>query len=205
MQEKELLHITKDHTGKMKGMQSISTSCKTNPHCAKYAKIKGSVCEKCYAQRQMKMYTTMSPCLERNENVLTNDIIPFDELPIINANYFRFESFGDLHNEIQLVNYFNICKKNPQVHFALWTKNPFIVAKVAEQKPKNLVIVLSSLYLNIKADIEKMPYIDKTFTVYDKETIAEKGIDINCGGRKCIECLRCYKKNASKDIREKVK
>lgn len=198
------LHITTKHTGKMTGMQSLSTSCKTNPNCEKNAKIEGSVCQKCYAQRQMKMYKNMSAAFEKNAEILTKRIIPNEDLPIINACYFRFESFGDLHNSTQLVNYFNICKKNPDVHFALWTKNPWIVAEVADQKPKNLQIIVSSLMLNKQIDISNMPYIDKVFTVYDKETIDKEGININCGARSCLACHKCYKKG-NKIINEKLK
>ena len=198
------LHITTKHTGKMTGMQSLSTSCKTNPNCEKNAKIEGSVCQKCYAQRQMKMYKNMSAAFEKNAEILTKGIIPNEDLPIINACYFRFESFGDLHNSTQLVNYFNICKKNPDVHFALWTKNPWIVAEVADQKPKNLQIIVSSLMLNKQIDISNMPYIDKVFTVYDKETIDKEGININCGARNCLVCHKCYKKG-NKVINEKLK
>lgn len=199
------LHITTNHTGKMKGMCSISTSCKTNANCERYSKIPGSVCQKCYAQRMMQMYKQMSPCYERNAEILTSRVLKMDELPVINSKYFRFEAFGDLHNEIQLENYFNICKKNKATKFALWTKNPHIVAKIADKKPKNLQILVSSLFLNKEVDISNMPYIDKVFTVYDKKTISENNIEINCGGRSCASCLRCYKNNGEKHIREKLK
>ena len=197
------IHIT-THSGKMKGMQSIGTTCKLNPTCAKNAKIKGSVCEKCYAQRYTGMRKGLENHLERNTKLLTSKIIPMDELPIVNACYFRFESFGDLHNTTQLINYFNICKKNPDTYFALWTKNPGIVKKVADQKPKNLQIIVSSLMLNKPVDISKMPYIDKVFTVYDKETIKRDGININCGAKSCLTCHKCYKKG-NKVINEKLK
>lgn len=199
------LHITTNHTGKMTGMQSLSTSCKTNPNCMKYSKVEGSICSHCYAQSMMKMYKNMSPCYERNADILTTRVLDKEELPLINACYFRFEAFGDLHNTIQLINYFNICKKNPDVHFALWTKNPFIVKEVADQKPKNLVILVSSLFLNKPINIENMPYIDKVFTVYDKETIERENININCGARSCLKCHRCYKKGGAKYINEKLK
>lgn len=199
------LHITTNHTGKMLGMQSLSTSCKTNKNCARNAKIKGSVCEKCYAQRQMKMYKNMSACFERNADILTTKILTEEGLPLINACYFRLEAFGDLHNETQLINYFNICKKNPDVHFALQTKNPQIVKEVADQKPKNIVILVSSLFINKPINIETMPYIDKVFTVYDTETIKNENININCGARNCLKCHRCYKKTGSKYINEKLK
>jgi len=198
------IHITTRHTGKMEGMQSISTSCKSNPHCAEYAKIKGSVCEKCYAQRFTSMWKGLNEHLEKNAELLTKKIIAMKDLPTINACYFRFEAFGDLHNTTQLINYFNICKKNPDVNFALWTKNPGIVKEVADQKPKNLQIILSSLMLNTQIDISNMSYIDKVFTVYDKKTIEKDNIKINCGAKSCLTCHKCYK-NGNKIINEKLK
>ena len=199
------LHITVNHTGKMTGMQSLSTSCKTNLNCAKYAQIEGSVCQKCYALRQMKYHTNVSEAYERNADILTTRVLDKEELPLINACYFRFEAFGDLHNVTQAINYFNICKKNPDVRFALWTKNPGIIKEIADKKPKNLVIIVSSLFLNKPVDIEKMPWIDKVFTVYDKETIERENVKINCGARNCLECHRCYKKGGDKYVNEKLK
>lgn len=199
-----LLHITEKMTGKMEGMMSLSTSCKTNPFCLKHQQIEGSICKKCYADRQMNMYTRMSPCLERNAEILTVDVIPMEYLPVINAAFFRFEAFGDIINSIQVENYFNICKKNPYTKFALWTKNPDLIAPVADKKPNNLIIVLSSLMLNKQVNKDKYPFVDKVFTVYDAKTIKEKGIDINCGAHKCIECLRCYT-DGETVINEKLK
>lgn len=204
MKKNNGIHVTEKHSGKMAGMQSISTSCKVNPNCRKYAKIKGSICEKCYADSQLSRWPSMQPCLERNTELLTKSILPIEELPVINVLYFRFESFGDLHNTTQLINYFNICKKNPGVKFALWTKNPHIVKEVADQKPKNLQIVLSSLMMNTEIDISNMPYIDKVFTVYDKKTIEERNIKINCGANSCLACHKCYEKGC-KVINEKLK
>jgi ribosomal protein L40E len=190
----------------MKGMVSLSTSCKTNPYCEKHSKVDGSVCQKCYAQRQMKMYKNMSECFERNAEILTNQILKEEDLPVINVLYFRFEAFGDIMNETQVINYFNICKKNPEVHFALWTKNPHLIVNVAYQKPDNLVILASSLYINKPLDLkDKFPFIDKIFTVYDKETIEKEGIDINCGARNCLQCHKCYQHNEIKYINERLK
>jgi hypothetical protein len=207
MKNRELLHLTTNHTGKMKGMMSLSTCCKSNPWCQQHCKVEGSVCQKCYAQRMMKMYTNMDVCLERNAEILTSKVIPIEDLPLVNACYFRFEAFGDLINETQLINYFNICRKNPDTHFALWTKNPHIVKNVVStrKKPKNLQIILSSLFINEEIDISNMPHIDKVFTVYDQKTIDEDGIEINCGAKSCLKCHQCYKSNGNKYIREKLK
>jgi hypothetical protein len=121
--------------------------------------------------------------------------------------YFRFESFGDLNNAIQVINYFNICKKNPGVKFALWTKNPDYIAeaiRAGHEKPENLNIVLSSLFLN-KERKTRYSFIDKVFTVYDPEFIQENKTEINCGAKNCFSCGLCYEKNGVRNIREKLK
>lgn len=192
------IHITTQHNGKMSGMQSLSTSCMTNKYCKAYSKDPCKVCSKCYAQAQMKMFKNMNSCFSKNADILTNRILTMNEMPMINASLFRFEAFGDLHNETQLINYFNICKANKQTHFALWTKNSFIVESVIKQgykKPKNLNIVLSSHYLNQLCDYERYDWVDKVFTVYTKDFAENNSIDINCGSKSCLSCKKCYIKS----------
>jgi hypothetical protein len=147
--------------------------------------------------------------LAKNFEILTSRILSDDELPIINGQVFRFESFGDIYNDIQVADYFNICTKNPHVNFALWTKNPAVIdraIKMGFKKPENIVILLSSLYVNVVADASKFPFIDKVFTVYDVATIANENVNINCGARSCLTCQRCYhKENGEYFINEKLK
>ena len=202
------IHYTLNHTGKMAGMMSLSTSNLVNPFCKARRECKGSICEKCYAHTQMLRYTSMQECLANNFQILTTKLLGREEIPIINALVFRFEAFGDIYNEIQVANYFQICKANPAVRFALWTKNPAVVERaiMAFSKPDNLVILLSSLYVNTQEDISKYPFVDKVFTVYDKETIKRDGIEINCGARNCFTCQKCYHKdNGETHIREQLK
>lgn len=202
------LHITKDHTGKMKGMQSVSSSCMCNSRCAKNAKVEGSVCQKCYAMRQMKMYKKMQPIMEQNYNLLTNGIIPEEELPILNCAFFRIEAFGDIANVNHAINYLNLIRKNPHVFFGWWTKNPDLLDKAFKktgyEKPANVNIIRSSMFIN-KPVKPYYWFVDKTFTVYDKATIAEKGVEINCGARSCLTCHKCYEKNGITEVREKLK
>ena len=201
------VHYTIKHTGKMKGMQSLSTSCLCNDFCRKRFECKDLVCSHCYAQRQMKAYKSLNACLERNTEILTGRVLRNDEIPMINVLFFRFESFGDLINTTQVVNYFNICKQNKQTHFALWTKNPWIIEEAMEtgiKKPGNLQIVYSSPCLN---DVVEPAYefIDKVFTVFDKEYIQQHDIDVNCGAKSCFLCHKCYTKGKVKYINEKLK
>ena len=199
---------TTNHTGKMEGMVSLSTSVMKNDRCRKNAQIKGSICEKCFAERMSNLYgEKFQSKFERNQEILTASVLPDNEIPIVNHVYARFEAFGDLNNDIQVMNYFNICYKNPQTKFALWTKNPDYIAQAIKKgykKPDNLQIILSSLFLN-KVRRTKYDFVDKIFTVYTAEYIKENGVEINCGAKSCFGCGLCYNKNDIRHISEKEK
>lgn len=205
------VHFTLNHTGKMEGMQSLSTSCTLNPACAARMKDPDSICSKCFAAAMHKRYSALAACLEKNSVALSQWCYYPEELPIINAAFFRLESFGDLINTDHARNYLRICKRNPWTRFALWTKNPGILARAIEMeggKPENLNVILSSPFINTPCDASPWPFVDKTFTVYDKpgqKELEAAGGCINCGSRKCLDCLLCYTKNDVKEIRESLK
>lgn len=202
------LHFTLGHTGKMTGFASLSTSPLCNGNCEKNRKIEGSICKECFSVATNKRYTDLSKCIASNTDILTSKIIDPALLPIINRAFFRFEAFGDLNNEIQVINYLNICKKNPHCTFTLWTKIPVIIKKAFDlgyKKPKNLIIIQSALFIN--TPIKKTyDWIDKTFTVWDSEKTANNaGYTINCGSKKCMGCLLCYTRNNITEIHELLK
>lgn len=190
------LHYTTNHTGKMAGLHSLSTAVTVNPHCIKRMQNGDSICAHCFAASMMKRYQGLNNCLASNAEILTTSVLPLSVLPLIPSRYFRFESFGDIINTNQVINYFNIARKNPDTLCALWTKNPHIVAKAIEMghdKPANLQIVLSSPLVNKPIKSTKYGFIDKIFTVYDKA--GAKAVNINCGARSCLACGRCYRPN----------
>lgn len=198
--------ITEKHTGKMSELSSLSTSNMNNPNCLAYKEIKGSICQHCFACTMCKRYSNLDNMLKRNADILTSRLLTADELPTIKTELFRFEAFGDLYNDIQLINYFNIAKANPNVHCALWTKNYHIVKRVIESghdKPENLQIVVSSLFMNDELNIDGYKYADKVFTVYDREHAEQ--VEINCGARDCNRCRKCYLDNEIKYIHELLK
>lgn len=206
------------HSGKMSGIPSISTSVLCNANCAKNATVKGSICEKCYARGLAKIRKQLAEKLKANYHFYTTVDLSVGDVPFINSAIFRFESFGDLANVQQFKNYCTIAKANPQTRFVLWTKNHWLVSMHIEFGgviPNNLYVIASSVYINKSAlDVTKkmksrgqIDFIDAVFTVYDKQTIEAENININCGGRKCLECRRCYslKHGEIADIREQLK
>ena len=191
--------------GKMSDMQAISTSVLLNKNCMKNCKIAGSICEKCYSVTSHKMYRNFKNMMINNTEVLVNHVIKKSDLPFINHTIFRFESHGDINNNTQLKNYVNIAKKNPHVKFALWSKQYKIVEKFFDKvtKPKNFIVIYSSLMKNVELKLKNFKHVDKIFTVYSKEFIAEKNVTINCGAKNCNTCRTCYKKTGPKYIKEK--
>ena len=199
--------VSDDMSGKMDGIPSVSTSCLVNPYCLARMKNGEMVCAHCFAETQQERYSASREHSIANYELLNGEILPKELLPKFgNVQKVRIESFGDLGSITQAINYLHMVEVNPHVTFAWWTKNHNFVIKAIERvgkKPKNLVLVASSVKLNEAA---KLPaYFDKVFTVYDKKTIARDKIDINCGARSCVTCGRCYSKRTAADVREQLK
>ena len=200
-----------EHEGKMMGINSIGTSCADNPFCIKRRENGDSVCSHCYAATYMKMRKNLRERLAENAEVLTTRLLKDREIPVTNAQVFRFESFGDLYNTTHLANYVLICERNPYTRFALWTKNIWVLDELFNKdnvaKPDNLIIVTSSPMLNKKMELDREKYwfVDHIFTVYDKQFIAENDVDINCGSNNCLGCQICYHKDTEFYVREKLK
>lgn len=198
--------ITTKHSGKMEGMQSFSTACSVNPICQARAKDPDSVCAHCYAMSLLAMRKNLDEKERRNLELMSSRIYNIEDMPIINACVFRLEAFGDLANVTQAANYFTLARANRNTTFALWTKNPDIIAAMMEEtgmkKPRNLIIIYSSPKVNTVCDPEYV-FIDKVFTVYDKAHAAD--VKINCGARHCLTCGRCYSKRTGRYVNELLK
>lgn len=199
--------FTTNHTGKMTGFSSLSTSPVHNTFCIARSQCKGTICEHCYSVAMQLQYKNLSQMLAKNLEVLASRLIPVEKWPLVNSLMFRLESFGDVQNETQVLNYFNFCRRNPRVQFTVWTKNLPVYANAlrASSKPDNLIIIASSAFLNKPADVSAYPFVDKVFTVYTKEYAAENGVNINCGARSCMACQRCYSHNPDFHVNELLK
>ena len=202
--ERKLVHVSFDMTGKMFGINGISTSPLCNEYCQKRINNPDMICSHCFSVASQWKKGLRENLIE-NSDLLTDHIFTEDEMPLLMSptGMFRFESHGDLQHgekgEIQVVNYFNFAKANPALHFALWTKNPWVIDQAMKKygitKPENLRIIGSSYYLN-KPMVEfyrRYDFIDNIFTVYSLEYAMEHKVRISCGGRSCARCQKCYK------------
>lgn len=197
---------------KLEGICSISSSVCDNILCATKQKIKDCICKFCYAFNQQSYQTGLKEHNILNGIILRNVLLPvsaFKCLKII-FPYLRIESFGDVANVTQARNYIRIIKAFPEKRCAIWSKNILLweMAIKAEGKPENTTYVHSSHKLNKhdNIDTERFQFVDHVFTVYEKAYAKQNDIVINCGGRKCMECIlakkNCYFRNTEFYINE---
>lgn len=196
-----MIHITKHQDGrKMEGMQSISTNSLSNKFCISSAK-KDMICKSCYGNRQLKYYTRIIKPLQGNSDLLSQTRLEFKDIPVINANIFRFNAFGELINELHFRNLNMIAFSNRDTTFALWSKRFKIVDKYYKKhsRPDNLILIQSSYKVNYEDELQE--HFNKVFTVYDRWYASANDVVINCHS-KCNTCRLCYTKETTSSIKE---
>jgi len=190
-------------TGKLEGIPALNTNSLT---CAFRLKLrkkneKKYVCDYCYSRQMLKgIRKSCVKAWQNNSDILSGCILPESILPVFNSKFVRLSAHGELINDIHYQNYINIMKLNKNTMFALWTKRKDIVKKYP--KVKNCIYIYSSICIN---EMKDDCFFDKIFTVYDKNYAKENNININCSGKRCIECQLCYTKNKTRYINELVK
>lgn len=208
-----------NHSGKMNGMISLSTSPLMNARCKARAASGNTdcICTHCYSCSMMDMYDALNLKLIANTEALTSEIIPGVNIPEVNETrhpYGRIEAFGDLVNEAQVINYISLIGCNPSTYWGWWTKNPDIIAEALTtgeyEIPENVNVIYSNPIIDkpIKlTDIQKLyPFVKKVFNVFSSEDKArELGYTINCGARHCMTCGLCYSNNDITEVNEVLK
>ncbi len=198
-----MIHITEGN-GKLELINSINTNPLDNEYCIKMSKKPNTVCFKCYSIRTLNRWYQVRKPLTRNSIELSETVLPMRDLPTINALYFRFNSHGELINKKHLLNLFKICRKNPKVSFALWSKRIEVFDELnMDKRPDNLVLIYSSPIVNLKSR-KPREYFDKVFTVFTEDYVSENSIEINCQ-KKCYRCLTCYSRTTPVFIQELIK
>tara|TARA_R110000824_G_scaffold186955_1_gene368173 strand:- start:65 stop:679 length:615 start_codon:yes stop_codon:yes gene_type:complete len=204
MDNLQQVHISK-MTGKLAGFHSISTNTATNDFCEAMSQgNKGNICESCYSMKMVKGFRkSMAPALQRNSDLLSAAILTDWQLPRVLDAVFRFNSHGELINDIHFENLCLIAEYNPHCTFTLWTKRATIVNKAFKKrdKPINLILVFSNS--KIGHIMAKPPtHFDKTFNNVKGDDKLELQ---NCTGQQCKNCLTCYQHNDITTIIERVK
>jgi hypothetical protein len=171
---------------------------------SKLAKVKGSVCEGCYALKGRYMFSNTQDALERRFDAWNNDrekwvdamiYLMHNKQHIVNAGVFRFFDSGDIQGSAMLDDINTVAWASPTIRFWLPTKEYKLVKNYDKEIAPNLVIRVSA------------PTVDKGFsgythisTVYNKDNIdtAEGHI---CPSSKqdnqCGSCRACWSDKVS--------
>ena len=196
-------------TGKMQHIPAINTNTLTNPFCIKMHESENpnSICANCYSHEMLNGHRkNCAPVWQRNSDLLSCSLLSDEQIPVINSHSFRFHGHGELLNLTHFINFCRIALKNPNCTFALWTKRHKLITRPdarlnpAMHRPSNLILIYSNP--TIDKIMDKPPAgFDKVFN--NTSTLTEED---NCSGRKCIDCLQCYRLDSGVDvIIEKVK
>jgi hypothetical protein len=163
----------------------------------------------------MAMYPRLEGSLTNNTEILAKRELTFSEIReiakfFLNTTIARFESFGDLNNETQLLNYIRIARAAKHTKFALYTKQYGIVRQYFESGkrfPDNVTLILSSPYIDHTLNDSLVNVFKQyhrrviTFTVTRDKT----NLGINCGKKRCVECRNCYDARSPKNVIEMLK
>jgi len=190
-----MLKISEKMQGKMTDFHTLNVSPLDIMFCEGMSRNPASVCHHCYSRKTLRTYAQQArkPWKE-NGRILSSRILTKDELPTTKKKYFRIHSHGELINDKHYFNLLEFIRNNPWCTFLLPTKRIDIIRKYGKMGVKNLVLSYSEPLLN--HPVKKLPkYFDRRFSVFTKEYAEENNIDINCHGKRCIDCLQCYKGN----------
>ena len=189
-------------TGKLKGISAINTNTLTNEFCQKmHSSSPQCICTDCYSFAMLQgSRKNCQPAWQLNSDILSSDLLGYP-LPQFNSLYVRFDGHGELINETHFINYLLIAEHNPKTTFTLFTKRHKLVKRVLEtrEKPQNLILVYSNPIVD-RITEKKPRYFSKVFN-----TTTEKSTRDNCTGRKCTECLACYRFDGNSVLIEQKK
>lgn len=168
--------------------------CKTG---AKLRKIKGSVCEKCYALKGFYKMPNVKESLKRRLKTIYSKDWPkaISYLINIKSNMFhRWHDSGDLQSVEHLNQIAKVCRQTKKVTHWLPTRE-FAFVKEFKKKhriPSNLVVRLSSHMVN-----ERLQTKELNSMVTTKENIKNLDKDIfvcpsSKQENKCLDCRACW-------------
>ena len=173
---------------------SLPTSvCDINLPCSKI----------CYAKKGNYTYSSVKKSLQKNLDIFLknpqdfkNQIIDFLNNGLINYNYFRWFSSGDIVNYSFLLMMVEIANKCKKTTFLCFTKKFNIVnlyLDLGHTIPKNLKIVFSGWDKTFSFD---NPYnLPTTYLHHIKKSDLHLNIEVEkafkCGGN-CQDCLKCW-------------
>ena len=173
-------------------------------HCntgSKLAKIKGTICNKCYALKGDYAFRIVFDAHEiRRKAIEMNEWVDY-MAELITQKYkkldksrlfHRWFDSGDLQSFSHMMKIFEVCELTPHIKYWLATREYKLVDKIKEEDvPKNLCLRVSA----IKVDSQPPSFWKWTSGVHkDKKPIGRECPAYKQGGE-CGSCRACWNRN----------
>tara|TARA_R100000008_G_C3565033_1_gene158608 strand:+ start:422 stop:1051 length:630 start_codon:yes stop_codon:yes gene_type:complete len=177
------------------GVKSISLNAKQCITGSKLAKIKGSVCHKCYALRGCYQFPVVQDAMQRRLDFFNDpNFIPIMVwlLSSLRKKFFRWFDSGDVQGVIMALNILEVCKLTPDIKHWIPSKEYKIwrEALKIQKLPDNVCLRMSSPNI----DQEPLKGFENTSTVHEnKKPFGLKCIAYEQDG-KCLDCKACFNK-----------
>jgi hypothetical protein len=169
-----------------------ATLCKVG---SKLAKIKGSVCNGCYALKANYAYESVKKAHANRVEALQNPQWADAMIKLIGSQskekYFRFHDSGDLQNLQHLFDIVRIAEALPEIKFWLPTKEKGLINQYMRSFgdfPANLCVRVSAAMVDGKAPAG----FDNTSTVFDKGSAIGSECEAYKNQNKCGDCRKCW-------------
>ena len=192
MKVKEALEITGSLSkpSKMPGWAYglPAKECKTG---SKLAKVKGSVCDGCYALKGCYVFKVVQDAQYKRLKAIRSPLWVGAMSLIINSKkskYFRWHDSGDVQDEAHLMKIFAVCKSTPTVKHWMPTREAWI-KKYLDHCPKNLIIRLSMTMID-QAAAGSWPHTSTVVT--EGRTCPAPDQSGQCG-----DCRQCWSDDVS--------
>jgi len=177
-----------------------TVACQTGYHMAK---IPGSVCESCYANRGFyAMYqATIEPAQHARLESINDPLWVSSIVSLIGQDqYFRWHDSGDIQSLEHLEKIIAVCNATPKTRHWLPTREYGIVKNYIAKYgklPDNLVIRLSAMYPDIPVKIPASLIGIPGIAASNVHTVNPIGTDCNASKQngKCLDCRACWNRN----------
>ena len=183
------------NTSKMPG-KSISLSAEKCITGSKLVKVKGTVCEDCYALKGSYRFPVVKNKMhERMEFFNASNFVPAMVMHLNKTKneWFRWFDSGDVQSVKMALNILDVCEKTPNKNHWIPTKEHKIWKDALKKKalPENVVLRFSAYMVN-KPPSDNWQW---SSAVTDNNTIF--GVECNAPKQegKCLDCRACWDKN----------
>ncbi len=154
---------------------------------SKLAKIKGSVCEGCYALKGRYRFNNVQAALQRRLQAIESpEWVEAMIILIKPQKYFRWHDSGDIQSLKHLENIFKVCRATPGTSHWLPTREAqFLKRLKVNQVPRNLIIRMSSHMID-QAPVNFWPWTSTVTSGEGRSCPAPEQ------GNECKDCRACW-------------